>query len=717
MKKLYLLSLCFVIISCFSPLDHYNGRDNGDGAINVTLHSIQFLSGAPGSRVSSFPEDSYTVDDLDYTVIFTNTATNKVVAAVVTKSNDAVSASAVITPGRWRIDVKAKLLAGAQSPAEPGDTYALASETIDIQKDETINIQMKRAVKVEFFSEGNLFTTQFVMDGSLITRPQNPIRYLYTFKGWYKEAACTNEWIFMNDTVSYATSLTAPYILYAKWEDEVFQDGSSMYPYLVYDVITLKRVGKGTSEYAGWDLAKHYKQLADIDMSGQTWTVIGDNSSGDDNSRFTGVYNGDGYTITGLTINNPTGEYQGMFGFNSGDGITWGIVKNIGLIGGSITGAGYLGHVVGYNDVGLVQNCYTTGDVKGEYIFGGVVGCNDNGVVENCYSTGDVSQNIGSFSDTHGGVIGENFYGTVKNCYATGGIINGFHIVGGVVGRNYGTVENCFSTGNINASATVGGVVGDNQEGLIKNCYSTGSVNGETNIGGVLGTNTSDISILNNCYATGDVNGDDWIGGITGWNSGILENCYARGNVSCSNAFAGGITGVNGYKIKNCYATGDVSGDNYIGGIAGDNTYNQNIENCYATGAVSGNSKVGGIAGNNAGSIENCVALNPYIKQISGSDLDFGRIYGFYNDGNSSDNCARSDMKALGDIDFTRIGHDSEDGSDFTLGVSQSSVFSASRGWNTAIWIIPTGNIGNNSALPQLKDMPGNPVQDHTVTP
>jgi uncharacterized repeat protein (TIGR02543 family) len=52
-----------------------------------------------------------------------------------------------------------------------------------------------------------------VTAGKLATEPTAPTMSGYTLKGWYKEAACTNAWIFASDTVS------ADVTLYAKWVD------------------------------------------------------------------------------------------------------------------------------------------------------------------------------------------------------------------------------------------------------------------------------------------------------------------------------------------------------------------------------------------------------------------------------------------------------------------------------------------------------------------
>ena len=61
---------------------------------------------------------------------------------------------------------------------------------------------------------GTEIQTITVKNGSKITKPNDPQKNGYIFKGWYKESACNYEWIFDVDVV------TANTTLYAKWEEK-----------------------------------------------------------------------------------------------------------------------------------------------------------------------------------------------------------------------------------------------------------------------------------------------------------------------------------------------------------------------------------------------------------------------------------------------------------------------------------------------------------------
>ncbi len=113
----------------------------------------------------------------------------------------------------------------------------------------------------------------------------------------------------------------------------------------------------------------------DIDLSGEDWTPI----CPDDNTSYTGTFDGGGKTITGLKVTDDS-KYAGLIGYLGGT------VQNVTLEDVNITNNaidGYAGSVVGYNAGGTVTNCHSTGTVMGPYS-SGVVGYNDGGTIIDC---------------------------------------------------------------------------------------------------------------------------------------------------------------------------------------------------------------------------------------------------------------------------------------------------------------------------------------------
>jgi hypothetical protein len=104
------------------------------------------------------------------------------------------------------------------------------------------------------------------------------------------------------------------------------------------------------------------------------------------------------------------------------------------------------------------------------------------------------------------------------------------------------------------------------------------------------------------------VSGDEYVGGLLGENSwgGSVSNCYSTGDVS-GDYSVGGLVGSNwGGSVSNCYSTGSVSGDYGVGGLVGVNYCYCNVSNCYSTGDVNGVGDVGGLVGCNWGIVSNC---------------------------------------------------------------------------------------------------------------
>ena len=132
--------------------------------------------------------------------------------------------------------------------------------------------------------------------------------------------------------------------------------GTENNPFLIFTEAQLRKVGTETG--TGWTLSAHYKLENNITLTGGAWTPIGAGST-----PFRGTFDGGGYTITGITINNPTTNNQGMFGYIEG-----GTVKNLGLINVSIAGnnsvGGLVGEIEGLDTI-YIQNCFVTGSVTG----------------------------------------------------------------------------------------------------------------------------------------------------------------------------------------------------------------------------------------------------------------------------------------------------------------------------------------------------------------
>ena len=280
------------------------------------------------------------------------------------------------------------------------------------------------------------------------------------------------------------------------------------------------------------------------------WTPIGNTCNGS-YSPYTGIFEGQNHTISGLYFKQENTSEVGFFGYNGGK------ISNVGILNSYFCGFSRVGGVCGYNS-STITNCYNKGVVDGTAdgasSFGGVCGCN-LGILTNCYNTGIIKGQ--SFV---GGVSGDNNK-TITNCYNTG-IVSGQSYVGGIDGDNSGTITNCNNEGKVSGTEdSVGGVSGDNNK-TITNCYNTGIVSGQSYVGGVNGYNKNGTII--NCYTTSEVNGTgSHVGGVIGMNlsNGTITNCYYDSTIYTGNAIganSGTATKVEG-KTTDEFKTGEVA--------------------------------------------------------------------------------------------------------------------------------------------------------------
>ena len=245
----------------------------------------------------------------------------------------------------------------------------------------------------------------------------------------------------------------------------------------------------------------------------KAWRPMG---MADENGEFTGhykgIFDGNGYSISGLYVNRDEATADvnsrfkssiGLFGYH--DGVT----KNLGILDSYMRGNYCIGGICGYNDGGTIQNCYSAATVCGDSYIGGICGCSrSNSIIENCYNAGYI-------------------YGATRS-------------IGGICGNNYSTIENCYNVGNVNGKFYVGGIVGESS-GLgdtiwIKDCYNRGNVIGDTEkiggIGGYIGS-----SLVENCYSQATVSGNTNVGGICGNSNKVdFQNAYYDSNLYTGDA-------------------------------------------------------------------------------------------------------------------------------------------------------------------------------------
>ncbi len=351
----------------------------------------------------------------------------------------------------------------------------------------------------------------------------------------------------------------------------------------------------------------HYILTADIALNDvsdfETWSEQGPEYSwepignGTAATTFSGDFDGDGFTISGLYINenhedDPYAAAYGLFGKVSGK------VHDLTLDQSSIAVSGYTSEVGGITgslaDTGIIDKCTSNVNIV-------------------CYDShcGGIAGKIEG-----GYVVGMDYgeeelptYSVIRNC-RFGGTIRQIKddsrsFIGGIAGSGNGHIVSCTSKGTIRFGSadadSVGGIISMLHDGMIAGCEHTGTmecrIEGDSwsaDVGGIAGNlYLSSIGsdqymsrgiLVRNCKNSGVVSGKGYAGGIAGNASNdnndwclSIESCVNQGTVS-GGEFAGGIVGTmscagdtgrgSNLTLQDCSNTADLTGGN-VGGIAG----------------------------------------------------------------------------------------------------------------------------------------------------
>lgn len=280
------------------------------------------------------------------------------------------------------------------------------------------------------------------------------------------------------------------------WQGE----GTATEPYKMSSVNDLQTL-KEWATYLGKETAGlHFQLQNDIDME-DTWLSYVD--------EFSGVFDGNGKTISNLNYNAGNGRNALFSHLNSG-----GVIKNL-TISGTIIENEYsnAGGIVGMNE-GIVIGCTNLVDIKGRHYAAGIVRTN---------------------------------YGQVIACVNKGNLECSEGTVGGIVEQqgNGGKIIACYNVGAINGTrnndARVGGVLSEGFGGKVNACYNTGTLQGSPrgNIVGRVFSSATSFEI-SNCYwksaddavganddnkasisGGGAVTGTDWTAAMNAMNSAL----------------------------------------------------------------------------------------------------------------------------------------------------------------------------------------------------
>lgn len=370
---------------------------------------------------------------------------------------------------------------------------------------------------------------------------------------------------------------------------------------------------RGDLENITSDLNSTYRLMDNLDLSNQDWVPIND---------FNGVFDGQGKTISGMTI---TTYYRnvGLFGLTQNA-----TIKNLTLVDTVIDindkGLGYTmhaGHFIGsiatnkevtLNNVSVTSSTFAYVADNDEYTYiGGLIGKVDRSTltINNAHNAADFSG-----SNYVGGFIGAATNGSMVTILDSANSANitasDDYLAGFISAAKYSTkvtIKNSYNTGNLSGSFVVGGLIGDsydNSKVLIENSYNSGEIIATSSCaaGLVAYADNSDSLDIFNSFNAGNVVGEKWVGGlVASFNTSFrltVENSYNAGNVT-GDVWVGGLVGdasASTLNITKSYNAGTVTGNTLVGGIVG-KMHRGDINATFNFGQVKGEAKVGSVAG------------------------------------------------------------------------------------------------------------------------
>lgn len=212
-----------------------------------------------------------------------------------------------------------------------------------------------------------------------------------------------------------ATGLTLEGCTIGDWADGGGEEGAAEDLGYNYDTTTKTYTVYNADGLMAWneatrkDLSINCTLTTDIDLTGKTWTPIGDGSMS--KYGYQGTFDGQGHRITGLAIttDNPRGENAALFDGIGGNGE----VKNLQLVDvdfnvkqGGVSGG------IAWSNFGTLTACSVTGTIAAASGSVGGIAVNNVGTITACWFKGDIAgPNRGNIAAHNYGILTACYYG------------------------------------------------------------------------------------------------------------------------------------------------------------------------------------------------------------------------------------------------------------------------------------------------------------------
>lgn len=198
----------------------------------------------------------------------------------------------------------------------------------------------------------------------------------------------------------------------------------------------------------------------------QGFSPIGNRGAAD--NPFTGSFDGQGYEISNLYIDQFREFYVGLFGRTSGA-----TIESLGLVNCEVNGLSDVGGLVGYGDNTVLKNCYATGTIESQQTMaGGLIGIHERGTIAQCYTHTQVQA-----QQVAGGLAGFSVESEVNDSFAFGAVAATGSSAGGLISFCISsTIRNSYAEVGVAAGSANGAFISVSNESRILDCFFNSEV-------------------------------------------------------------------------------------------------------------------------------------------------------------------------------------------------------------------------------------------------
>lgn len=411
--------------------------------------------------------------------------------------------------------------------------------------------------------DGDVTSTKITY-GNTMKMPNDITRQGYYLKGWSKDQSSQNAEYRIGEDYGFDKSMT----LYAVWGKSTWQgdvasgfaggDGTEGNPYQISNAAELAYFAKKVNEQVSAPKYEYYILTSNIGLGFDEWTPIGVFDY--DSQYFYGSFDGNGYTISDLSMSQINAGYVGLFGYAKDSEI-----KNLTFSGEAVninstsTTMINIGELVGYSDNTNITNCtakyVNISNIAVNYAnIGCVAGKSSGGQIAGCNAEESNIIIKSAEGSLYAGIICGNSDSDISDCSVSS------------------TSELFETTGEI-SSLDIGGICGSQTGGNIEKCtVNAGKMSANditarnVNIGGIVGYIWGNMSLCTVKFtddSVKEIEGESYPVSISAVSSGISSE-------------VGGIAGASGdsSKFKDCMYNGKSissysNGYSYVGGLMG----------------------------------------------------------------------------------------------------------------------------------------------------